>query len=253
MHLFSKKAAVLIGGLVLALVILAPPQVIQGSEWDLLTIFSTDHQIQVPGAVLEPNTKYSMKLLDLQGTRNVVQVFNEDRTHLLTTFIAISAYRLEPADKTLFTFYETEPGYAKPIDKWFYPGRLNGLEFIYPKEQAAEIAMHLGGRQVVQTAATPAAPAETTEREAETAANITPAPEAPTEEVAPTEQEITREKPSEVPSTVEEQKPAEQPAMTEKEPAKTLPKTAGELPLVGLIGMLCFGFGLGLKVLSAKS
>lgn len=247
MRLFSSKTAVVVGGLVLALVILAPPR-IQGSEWDLLTIFSVNHQIQVPGKVLEPNTKYAMKLLDLQGSRNVVQIFNEDRTQLLTTFMAISAYRLEPADKTVFTFYEVESGYAKPIDKWFYPGRLNGLEFLYPKDQAAEIALHAPGRQLnIQVAQT-----TVTEPEAEIAASPTPAPEE--EQTAPmtTEPEITREKPSEVPSTVDENKTEEAPAVTETK-TERLPKTAGELPLVGLIGMLCFGFGLGLKVLSARS
>ena len=34
--------------------------------------------------------------------------------------------------------------------------------------------------------------------------------------------------------------------------ARTLPNTAGELTLVGLIGMLCFGAGIGLKVLLRK-
>src|SRR6185369_11812228 len=62
--------------------------------------------------------------------------------HMLTQFIAINSERLEPVNKTTFTFIETQPGYPKPIREWFYPGRNIGLEFVYPKEQALEIARH---------------------------------------------------------------------------------------------------------------
>src|SRR5262245_66560807 len=61
---------------------------------------------------------------------------------MLTMFMAISAERQEPADRTLFEFVETAPGFPLPIREWFYPGRLNGLEFVYPKQQALEIAQH---------------------------------------------------------------------------------------------------------------
>ena len=48
----------------------------------------------------------------------------------------------EPTDKTVFTFIETQPGYPMPMKEWFYPGHLDGLEFIYPKKQARHIAAH---------------------------------------------------------------------------------------------------------------
>ena len=50
--------------------------------------------------------------------------------------------RQKPADNTVFTFIETELGYPLPMKEWFYPGRLHGLEFVYPKTQAEAIAMH---------------------------------------------------------------------------------------------------------------
>src|SRR5262249_42967913 len=91
---------------------------------------------------LQPNCRYTIRLYDSPSTRNVVQILNEDETKLLTQFLAIADQRLEPSSKTVFTFIETEPGYPLPIKEWFYPGRLNGLEFVYPKEQALEIAQH---------------------------------------------------------------------------------------------------------------
>lgn len=248
MFSLNKKLAVVIGGLVLALVFLAPP-LTQGSEWDLLTYITVSHPFQVPGKVLEPNTKYVMKLLDLQGTRNVVQIFNEDRGEVLTTFIAASAYRLEPADKTVMTFIEVEPGYPKPVDKWFYPGRLNGLEFIYSKEQRQEIAAHApGARANVQVAqnmpAEPSPEVEATPMPEEEI--VTPA--VPEEQTLKSETEVTREKPSEEQAATAEEQPA-----TAETHEEELPKTAGELPLIGLIGLLCLGLGAGVKAFPAKS
>src|SRR5262249_22841908 len=62
--------------------------------------------------------------------------------HMLTMFMAVSAERPETADRTVFKFIETAPGYPLPIKEWFYPGRLNGLEFVYPKDQALSISQH---------------------------------------------------------------------------------------------------------------
>jgi len=47
--------------------------------------------------------------------------------------------------------------------------------------------------------------------------------------------------------------PAPVPAPTEEQPKRELLRTAGELPLIALIGALCLGAGLGLRVLSARS
>src|SRR5262249_42767279 len=57
-------------------------------------------------------------------------------------FMCAADERTVPTDKTVFTFIETEPGYPMPIKEWFYPGRLEGLEFIYSKKQARQIASH---------------------------------------------------------------------------------------------------------------
>src|SRR5262249_11960496 len=97
---------------------------------------------EVPGMVLQPNTKYTIKLLDSPSDRNIVQIYNEDQTQMLTMFMAISDERPEPTDRTQFTFIETQPQYPLPIKEWFYPGRLHGLEFIYPKDQAIKISEH---------------------------------------------------------------------------------------------------------------
>jgi len=61
---------------------------------------------------------------------------------MLTMFMCVADERTAAIDKTAFTFIETQAGYPTPINEWFYPGHLDGLEFIYPKEQARQIAAH---------------------------------------------------------------------------------------------------------------
>jgi hypothetical protein len=284
MHIASKSVAVFIGGLMLLLILLAPPAA-RASETDRLTHFMVNQSFEVPGKVLQPNTRYVMKLHDLYANRNVVQVYTDDEKQMLTQFLAINDEQLEPVDKTTFTFIETQAGYPKPIRSWFYPGRNIGLEFVYPKEQALEIARHakepvlttetavnlhdLGS--VTVTAQEPitgdfgttATAQNTVTGPSEESQVQQPAEEQNQNQIAQNENqdnqelksepEVDRSKPTEPEqqNNTEENTNAntEQTAPTQQ---AELPKTAGELPLVGLIGMLCLGLGLGLKRASAK-
>src|SRR5215831_3550679 len=141
MRSLSKGAAVAFGCFALVLVFLAP-SLTHGDEWNLATRFTVNQRSEVPGMVLQANTPYVIRLLDSPSNRNVVQIYDKDQMHMLTMFMAVSAERPEPADRTVFKFIETAPGYPLPIKEWFYPGRLNGLEFVYPKEQALSISEH---------------------------------------------------------------------------------------------------------------
>jgi len=138
---FVIVSVALIGCLVLAL-IFSTPTTARASDRNLMTTFTVNHPFEVPGMTLQPNTRYTIRLYDSRSTQTVVQVLNADQNKLLTQFVALADERFEPADKTTFTFIETEPGYPTPIKEWFYPGRKTGLEFVYPKEQALEIARH---------------------------------------------------------------------------------------------------------------
>src|SRR5262249_3790123 len=120
MHASSKRCAAILGGLVLAFV-LSTPVSVHADEWELGTVFSLNHSFEVPGKVLEPNTKYLIKILDMPANKNVIQIFNEDRTELLTTFMSIPEMRQEPTDKTVFEFMEVPAGTPVPIRSWFYP------------------------------------------------------------------------------------------------------------------------------------
>ena len=84
----------------------------------------------------------------------------------------------------------------------------------------------------------------------------------PTEPSVEQKQEVEQtdlEKPTEIAQNtqpdVQQQQPVETPsseAAPVTEESSELPRTAGDLPLVALIGVLCLGAGVGMKVLSAK-
>jgi hypothetical protein len=276
----------LVAGCLLLVVAFVAPVSTHGDEWNLMTRFTVNQPFEVPGMVLQPNTPYVIRLYDSPSTRNVVQIYNGDQTHMLTMFMAVSDERAEPADKTLFTFIETQPGFPVPIKEWFYPGRLNGLEFIYPKEQAQNIAQHarepvlaasngnlhdlhsitveavgpISAQPVAESAAnvTETELPATTEETPRVAETVPPAPAIEQEQPVSPEQPATEvEQPTQIAQNTEptpnvEQQPST-PAPATTEESQELPRTAGELPLIGLIGVLCLGAGVGLRVLSTKA
>jgi len=243
MHSLNKRFGIVAVGLVAAIMLLAPP-VAKADLWDLSTTFSINQPFMVPGKTLEANTNYIMRILDTHGIRKVISVFNADGSQLQSMFIAISAEQLRGPDKPQFTFMETDPGFPKPIQKWFYPGRNIGFEFLYPEDQALNIAAHQGGRSLVtRTAAVTTEPSPTPVATNEEPAAIN----APSDEVfiaqneppvLKTEPEVVREKPAEEPVTQ---------AQPEDQQQRELPRTAGELPVLALVGALSMGLGLAVR------
>ena len=272
-------AAALTGCLLIGLFFFAP-QTSRGDEWNLATKFTVSHQFEVPGMVLQADTPYVIRLLDSPSTRNVVQIYDEDQKHMLTMFMAIADQRAEPEDRTVFSFIETEPGFPLPIKEWFYPGRLNGLEFVYPKKQAREIAAHaeepilaadstnLHDLKSIEVEAIGPVGTRTAkiESEAKTAKVTTmdntavveekstiaenTTPTEPDTQQSKVEQETSEQSSVQTETEVQQQeKPAEN--VAQNEPGE-LPRTAGELPLIALIGWVCLGAAIARRVLSNK-
>jgi hypothetical protein len=94
--------------------------------------------VQVPGQVLPAGT-YLFEQAEPNGNPDVVQIFNADRTVLYATVQTASTERKEATGDTTITLAEPESGNPVLV-KWFYPGRVIGHEFLYPKQQEQEIA-----------------------------------------------------------------------------------------------------------------
>jgi hypothetical protein len=204
---------------------------LMADTWDKMTTVTFSGPVALPGVTLPAGT-YVFKLLDSKSDRHIVQVFNADRDHLYTTILAIPNYRLTPTDKTVLNFRETPPGKAQAVRAWFYPGDNFGQEFVYPKEQATELAV----AAQVPVAAAEIKPAETPQELVQEPV-IAITPEKKEVEVA----QVIETKP---PEKVAEAAPAP-PA-----PAPVLPKTASPLPLIGLLGLSSLGLSALLRAVS---
>jgi hypothetical protein len=220
-----------------AMVSLAP--IAKADEWDKKTVLTVSETVQLPNATLQPGS-YTFKLLDSQSDRHIVQVFDKDGMHLITTILAIPNYRLRPTGKSTFTFWEVPAGQPPAMRAWFYPGDNFGQEFAYPKNMSTQIAA--SAKMAVPT--TTAASAEEYKSAPVTATNengtsssldtnaYTPAQ---TAEVAPTPAPVVTPEPTPAPP----QEPAAAPAAQEPTPTPTeLPHTASSIPLIGLAGFV---------------
>lgn len=111
--------------------------------WNQKTKITINETIEVPGATLPPG-QYIVKLADSQSDRHIVRFMNADGTKVLTTVLAIPSEREKATSGSTFTFYEMPIGSHPALRSWFYPGRLIGQQFVYPKERATEIANATG-------------------------------------------------------------------------------------------------------------
>lgn len=120
-------------------IVVACTAVAGAQQWNDRTILKFDAPVMVPGTTLPPGT-YTFQLLDSTSAQHTVQIFSEDGTNLITTAQAIPTKRLEPTGDVVIKLNPTEAGAPVAIKSWFYPGSLYGHEFVYPDEQARNIA-----------------------------------------------------------------------------------------------------------------
>lgn len=106
-----------------------PPRA-NADEWNKKTIVTVNAPVELPGVVLPVGT-YVFQLLDSPSDRDIVEVFNQDESHIYATIMAIPDYRVEPTNETIITLEERPKDSPEAIKEWFYPGDLNGLEFVY--------------------------------------------------------------------------------------------------------------------------
>jgi LPXTG-motif cell wall-anchored protein len=200
---------------------------IKADQWDKKTILTFSGPVQVGKTVLPAGT-YVFKLADTMN-RNIVQIFNEDESHIFATINALPDYRLEPTGHTVIKFAENEDGSQMngtlpeggvPIREWFYPGDEFGQMF---RIQAVP-------QQIAEAAPAPEPEAAL----APEAAAPEPAPEPQAEAPAPEPQAPAVTTPETPAPQAEEPAPAPQ----EQTEPQQLPQTGSQLPLAGLIGVL---------------
>jgi len=108
-------------------------------EWNHETILTINQPMVVPGATLAPGT-YIFKLADENGSRTVVNIFRQSDRELMGTAQTIRMHRTENTGDLTLKVALAENGAVPTMKGWFYPGSMDGHEFIYPKAQARVIA-----------------------------------------------------------------------------------------------------------------
>lgn len=204
--------------------------------WNKKTTVTFSAPVEIPGvgAQVLPAGTYVFRLLDSLSDRHIVQIFNKDESHVYATILAIPNYRLKATDKTVMTFAERAAGEPQAIRAWFYPGDNSGQEFVYPKKRAVELAKTTRTPVIYipdELAANIVAPVRTA-----TEPPVIALKEVPLRAITPTGEEV---------------------AITEvvvPPPVQTasLPKTAGSLPLMALMGLLSLGVAFSLRALCAR-
>jgi len=104
---------------------------------DEATQLTFNQPVAIPGQVLPAGTY--LFVLDDDST-NLVRIFNADRTKIYATLHTVPAIRGERSDNTAITFAEQTAGQPDSILAWFYPGTLDGHEFLYSGQEKRELA-----------------------------------------------------------------------------------------------------------------
>ncbi|MGE0450453.1 MAG: hypothetical protein AB7Q29_12840 [Vicinamibacterales bacterium] len=108
------------------------------NPWNEKTVLTFSAPVMVPGATLEAGT-YVFRIAQSRSARHVIRIMNEKEDRLVTTVNAIPMYRNDASQEIVVKFAPTESG-PPAMKGWFYPDQRYGHEFIYPENEARQIA-----------------------------------------------------------------------------------------------------------------
>jgi len=185
------------------------------------TVVTFTQPVEIPGQVL-PAGRYTIELAESYGNRHIVRFFNADRSKLIATVLAIPNRRLEATGKTVMNFTERPGNAPDALKAWFYPGNGFGQEFVYPKPRAVELAQLT--HESVPAVETEPATVEEFRNEP-----------------------IVSETPEKTEVAIAEALPTPDRSVETLTPTPVLPKTASQVPLIALLGVLSVMFAFGLK------
>ncbi len=133
----TKKTFIILG-LALASALMLPAA--RASDYDQATKLTFNQSVKIPGRVLPAGT-YWFVLADTNDARNIVQVFNSDRTRLYATVFTVDAQRPNTTSgDTAITFAARGGMQPEIMVLWFYPGRNSGHQFLYPATDQKDLA-----------------------------------------------------------------------------------------------------------------
>jgi hypothetical protein len=223
---------------------------------DKRTYFTFNQSVALPGVTLPAGT-YMFRLADPDTTRRVIQVSDKQGTQSYALLLTMPAYRLDAAKDSEIRFLETPAGAPRAINAWWYVGDSTGYQFMYSKQQLAELN-RIGQPEPVAAAneespglaeGEPVAVPPISEPDAPGVVEgdgVPPEASAEADIAADVEQE-------EAELQAQAQPPAQQPPFENEPPSSSassrdaLPQTASPLGLILLTGLATGGLGLLLR------
>jgi hypothetical protein len=210
-------------------------------EYNRKTVVTFSGPVEIPAVHLKgwsvlPAGTYVFKIVDSQSDRHIVQIFSADEKTVYATVLAIPNFRLKVTGKTVITFRERPAGEPEALRAWFYPGRAWGEEFVYPKARAIELAKSENTTVLSTPAELPLEVSEPIKTVDEPV--VAQLREAPVQAIQPTGQEVEL-------AQVITPPPAE---IT----LASLPGTASNLPLVGLLGLMALSAAFVLSAFTKR-
>jgi hypothetical protein len=252
-----------------------------------LTILTFSEPVQLPGMTL-PAGKYRFEMENPNTTSHTVKVSKEDGTIVglfKTVSVTDESRDLKDTDVAVM-WSERAAGQPQALREWYYPQRKSGEEFVYPRTEAMSIAAanraavptEVDGRIVRidasgnavdrnASAASPAPAAQATQSQSQSAQAQAPAPAPSTAPARTSTQE------SESAQAASARASAQAPASSAQAPAqartpapapvgtsgqgaaaeqRTLPRTASQLGLFGLMGGLSIAAAFAVRQLRLR-
>src|ERR1700746_4077403 len=112
--------------------------VVHADEWNQATLFTFSQPVQIPGQVLPAGT-YLFEIVN-NFNYEIVRISNADRTNVIALIQARPTQQKGLSGKAAIVLAERGMSQPEAIVAWSYPGRVEGHQFLYPKQVQAEVA-----------------------------------------------------------------------------------------------------------------
>ncbi len=212
---------------------------------DYRTYFTFSAPVTLPGVTL-PAGKYIFRLADPDSSRKVINVLSGDGKRSLAMLHTIPNQATRAPKDAEIRFMETSARVPPPVKTWWYAGKAIGYEFIYPRQQALQLAKATS-EPILTTAreTTDIAGADLSRVSGDQAAAVAveqnPAPREASGRAQQADVEAQGGASANANADVRADERARTTARTE------LPRTASSTPGVLMLGALALALGLGLS------
>jgi hypothetical protein len=220
---------------------------------DYRTFFTFSAPVTLPGITL-PAGKYIFRLADPDSSRKVINVLSGDGKRSLAMLHTIPDQAMKAPKDAEIRFMETSARIPPPIKTWWYAGKAIGYEFIYPRQQALQLAKATS-EPILTTAeeTKDLATADLTrvndsdKQAAAVSVEQNPAPREPSGRAQPADTAAAQGGASASANAAQDTRADERARTT----ARTeLPRTASSMPVVLMFGILTTALGIGLSLWS---